>query len=85
MNLGFGNDPKKDRKFNMIKQSMDYDSNGFLNSSSYKDPKSTPWILSQGALSSAQIRLGENHPNPVVVAPEWRRHQKRKVKLMNEE
>jgi hypothetical protein len=33
-------------------------------------------MLSSGALSAAKIRLGDNYPNPVVVAPEWSRHQK---------
>lgn len=36
----------------------------------------SPWMLSSGALSAAKIRLGDNYPNPVVVAPEWSRHQK---------
>lgn len=33
-------------------------------------------MLSSGALSAANVRLGQNYPNPVVVAPEWSRHQR---------
>lgn len=67
----------------MIKQSMDYDLNGeFIRLwvPELKDiPGSkihSPWLLSLGALSTANVHLGENYPQPIVVAPEWSRHQK---------
>ena len=85
--LGIGNDPREDRKFNMIKQSMDYDPDGNFIGQWVPELKNlpgnkrhSPWILSTGMLSSARISLGEDYPNPVVVAPEWSRHQKGKVR-----
>jgi len=82
---GIGNDPREDRKFNMIKQSMDYDPDGNFIGQWVPELKNlpgnkrhSPWILSTGMLSSARISLGEDYPNPVVVAPEWSRHQKGK-------
>ena len=72
----------------MIKQSMDYDLNGdFLRLwvPELKDIPSpqihTPWSLSFGALSAAKVKLGESYPNPIVVAPEWNRHQKGNKKV----
>lgn len=80
---GIGNDPRENRKFNMIKQSMDYDLEGnFIHMwvpELREIPGSkihSPWMLSSGALSAANVRLGQNYPNPVVVAPEWSRHQR---------
>ena len=67
----------------MIKQSMDYDLEGNYIRMWVPELKEipgskihSPWMLSSGALSVAKIRLGDNYPNPVVVAPEWSRHQK---------
>lgn len=34
----------------------------------------TVWALSKNALSKAEISLGEDYPNPIVIAPEWARH-----------
>jgi hypothetical protein len=83
LNAGIGNDPREDRKFNMIKQSMDYDPNGDyirLWVTELKEIPSpqihAPWLLSFGALSAAKVKLGESYPNPIVVAPEWTRHVK---------
>lgn len=80
---GIGNDPREDRKFNMIKQSMDYDLDGnFIRLWCHELREipgtkiHSPWLLSTGALSAAKVHLGENYPNPIVVAPEWSRHQK---------
>lgn len=88
LNPGIGNDPREDRKFNMIKQSMDYDLNGdFLRLwiPELKDIPSSqihaPWLLSFGALSAAKVKLGESYPNPIVVAPEWNRHLKGNKKV----
>ncbi len=67
----------------MIKQSMDYDLEGNYIRMWVPELKEirgskihSPWMLSSGALSAAKIRLGDDYPNPVVVAPEWSRHQK---------
>lgn len=86
---GIGNDPREDRKFNMIKQSMDYDPDGVFIGQWVPELRNlpgnkrhSPWILSCGVLSSAHISLGEDYPKPVVVAPEWSRHQKGKVRLI---
>lgn len=77
----------------MIKQSMDYDPDGDYLRVWVPEIKAltganihSPWLLSSGALSAAHISLGETYPHPVVVAPEWSRHQKggkAKVKLDN--
>lgn len=65
----------------MIKQASDYDSNGEYTRLWVPELKQlpgvkihTPWMLSAGALSTANVHLGENYPNPVIVAPEWSRH-----------
>ncbi|NXU06957.1 CRYD protein, partial [Buphagus erythrorhynchus] len=78
---GIGNDPRDSRKFNMIKQGLDYDGNGDyvrlwvpeLQGIKGADIH-TPWALSSAALSQAGVTLGETYPQPVVTAPEWSRH-----------
>ncbi|KAL9870213.1 LOW QUALITY PROTEIN: cryptochrome DASH-like [Geothlypis trichas] len=77
---GIGNDPRENRKFNMIKQGLDYDGNGDyvrrvpeLQGIKGADIH-TPWALSSAALSQAGVTLGETYPQPVVTAPEWSRH-----------
>ncbi|NXF51252.1 CRYD protein, partial [Oceanites oceanicus] len=78
---GIGNDPRDNRKFNMIKQGLDYDGNGDyvrlwvpeLQSIKGADVH-TPWALNSAALSQAGVTLGETYPQPVVTAPEWSRH-----------
>jgi len=78
---GIGNDPRTDRKFNMIKQGLDYDVQGdFIRTwipelRLIKTGKvHTPWKLSLAELNASGISLGETYPNPVVIAPEWARH-----------
>ncbi|XP_052769683.1 cryptochrome DASH-like [Mya arenaria] len=78
---GLGNDPREDRKFNMVKQGLDYDPQGDyvrLWVPELKDVAGgsvhTVWTLSNSALSKADVSLGETYPNPVVIAPEWARH-----------
>ncbi|KAK7881819.1 hypothetical protein WMY93_030228 [Mugilogobius chulae] len=78
---GVGNDPRENRKFNMIKQGLDYDNNGdFVRQwvpelQALRGPDvHTPWTLSAAALSHAQVSLGETYPVPIVIAPEWSRH-----------
>uniref|UniRef100_A0A1A8F894 Cryptochrome DASH n=1 Tax=Nothobranchius korthausae TaxID=1143690 RepID=A0A1A8F894_9TELE len=82
---GIGNDPRENRKFNMIKQALDYDSNGDyvrqwvpeLNAVRGADVH-TPWNLSSAALSNAHVSLSETYPTPIVIAPEWSRHFNKK-------
>lgn len=38
----------------------------------------TPWALSSGALSHANVSLNETYPSPMVMAPEWSRHVNKK-------
>ncbi|NXU79702.1 CRYD protein, partial [Oreotrochilus melanogaster] len=78
---GVGNDPREHRKFNMVKQGLDYDGKGDyvrlwvpeLQSIKGADIH-TPWALNTAALSQAGVTLGETYPQPVVTAPEWSRH-----------
>ncbi|CAL4073584.1 unnamed protein product, partial [Meganyctiphanes norvegica] len=78
---GIGNDPRTDRKFNMIKQGLDYDAQGdFIRTwipelMKIKTGKiHTPWKLSATELLAAEVSLGETYPHPIVIAPEWARH-----------
>jgi len=84
---GIGNDPREDRKFNVIKQGLDYDLNGEFvklwvpelanlaqSTSSTKGKIHFPWKLSPGELNSAGIQLGVTYPKPMLVAGEWERH-----------
>uniref|UniRef100_A0A4W6DAQ9 Cryptochrome DASH n=1 Tax=Lates calcarifer TaxID=8187 RepID=A0A4W6DAQ9_LATCA len=82
---GIGNDPRENRKFNMIKQGLDYDNNGDYVRQWVPELKEirgsdvhTPWTLSSAALSHAHVSLGETYPSPVVIAPEWSRHVNKK-------
>ncbi|MFT7800082.1 cryptochrome DASH-like [Arapaima gigas] len=82
---GVGNDPRENRKFNMIKQGLDYDINGDyvrqwvpeLRGISGGDVH-TPWTLSKAVLEKAQVTLNETYPSPIVMAPEWNRHATKK-------
>ncbi|XP_061876638.1 cryptochrome DASH-like [Entelurus aequoreus] len=83
---GVGNDPRENRKFNMIKQGLDYDPNGdyvrLWVPELQKIPGSdvhTPWTLSTAALAHADVSLGRTYPSPVVVAPEWSRHANKRA------
>lgn len=82
---GIGNDPRENRKFNMIKQGLDYDGNGDyirLWVPELQEIKGggvhTPWALSNAALAHANVTLGESYPFPIVMAPEWSRHVNQK-------
>ncbi|KAG5268568.1 hypothetical protein AALO_G00214000 [Alosa alosa] len=82
---GIGNDPRENRKFNMIKQGLDYDNNGDYVRQWVPELQGikggdvhTPWALSSGALSHAKVSLNETYPSPVVMAPEWSRHVNKK-------
>ena len=79
---GIGNDPRENRKFNMIKQGMDYDGNGDFvrlwvpELSNIKDSSiHMPWTVPITDLKLAGVELGNTYPRPVVVAPEWGRHK----------
>ncbi|XP_076463876.1 cryptochrome DASH-like [Babylonia areolata] len=78
---GIGNDPREDRKFNVVKQGLDYDGNGeyvrvWVPELSKVQGGSVHfvWTLSSAVLSHADVSLGETYPAPLVVAPEWGRH-----------
>ena len=84
---GIGNDPRQDRKFNIIKQGLDYDPIGDFvkmwvpelsqlseENSLTKGVIHFPWKASPTALSKADIVLGTSYPNPVIIAGEWERH-----------
>ena len=79
---GIGNDPRENRKFNMIKQAMDYDGDGEFVRLWVEELRGVkggrvhvPWTLSQAELERARLDLGVDYPKPMVVAPEWSRHQ----------
>merc|ERR1712037_900974 len=79
---GIGNDPRENRKFNMIKQAMDYDGEGKFvrlwveELGEVKGSRvHTPWTLNRAELEKANVELGVNYPKPMLVAPEWSRHQ----------
>ncbi|XP_047475916.1 cryptochrome DASH-like isoform X1 [Penaeus chinensis] len=78
---GIGNDPRENRKFNMVKQGLDYDPEGnFIRVwvPELKNIKNgrihTPWKMNIAELTNAGVSLGEDYPKPVVIAPEWGRH-----------
>jgi len=75
---GIGNDPQETRKFNMIKQGLDYDPDGKYIRAWTPELKELhgskihiPWTLSPNELETAKVSLGETYPNPIVIAPEW--------------
>jgi len=78
---GIGNDPREDRKFNMIKQAMDYDSDGVFVRQWVTELKAVPgsrvhmpWTLAAADLQRCGLELGIDYPRPVIMAPEWSRH-----------
>ncbi|XP_066572923.1 cryptochrome DASH isoform X2 [Amia ocellicauda] len=82
---GIGNDPRENRKFNMIKQGLDYDNSGdyvrlwVLELRGIKEGDvHTPWTLSSAALAHAEVSLDGTYPSPIVTAPEWSRHVRNK-------
>ncbi|XP_071493900.1 cryptochrome DASH-like [Diadema antillarum] len=81
---GVGNDPRQDRKFNMIKQGLDYDPEGDYIRQWVPELNRLkgsgihmPWTLSGTQLSQAGVSIGETYPAPIVKAPEWGRHTSR--------
>ncbi|XP_059087984.1 cryptochrome DASH-like [Tigriopus californicus] len=78
---GIGNDPRENRKFNMIKQGLDYDPEGkFVQTwvpELQRVPQGkihVPWTLSEKESGSIGLELGVDYPTPVITAPEWSRH-----------
>lgn len=78
---GIGNDPRENRKFNMIKQALDYDPDGDFvrlwvpELAGLKGAKiHTPWKLTLSELKDAGVTLGGSYPRPIVNPPEWGRH-----------
>jgi len=70
---GIGNDPRQGRKFNMVKQAVDYDPKGNYvrlwveELGGIKDGRiHVPWTMKRGA--------GMEYPQPMVMAPEWGKH-----------
>ncbi|CAL1529405.1 unnamed protein product [Lymnaea stagnalis] len=81
---GIGNDPRENRKFNVVKQGLDYDGDGNyvrLWVPELSDIKTGKvhciWTLSNTQLEAGNVILGQSYPNPIVIAPEWSRHVNR--------
>ena len=84
---GVGNDPREDRKFNIIKQGLDYDPNGeFIkmwvpeiaqlaeSNAKNKGKIHFPWKVNQPDLQKANVQLGVTYPRPFLIAKEWERY-----------
>ncbi|KAJ6645530.1 Cryptochrome DASH [Pseudolycoriella hygida] len=76
---GIGNDPREDRKFNMVKQGLDYDAEGEYIRTWVPELSRicggkihVPWTLRHSELGG--IKLDVDYPNPMVITLEWRRH-----------
>ncbi|XP_066915439.1 cryptochrome DASH-like [Clytia hemisphaerica] len=78
---GIGNDPRQDRKFNMIKQALDYDAEGKFVKTWVPELTNlpankihVPWTIPDRELQRLEFSLGQDYPKPMVMAPEWGRH-----------
>jgi len=78
---GIGNDPRENRKFNMIKQGIDYDKEGEFvrlwveELAGLRGTKiHFPWSIAPTELERAGVKLGLTYPKPLVTAPEWAKH-----------
>jgi len=78
---GIGNDPRENRKFNMVKQAMDYDGEGEFVRVWVEELRGikggkvhVPWTLGDGELQRFGVELGVTYPKPMILAPEWNRH-----------
>lgn len=65
----------------MIKQAMDYDSDGVFVRQWVTELKAVPgsrvhmpWTLAAADLQRCGLELGIDYPRPVIMAPEWSRH-----------
>lgn len=75
---GVGNDPRKDRYFNVLLQAKNYDKNGDYVRTWIPALSKIPGFdihqpesLSQKSLTSKGVRLGENYPFPIVSFEHW--------------
>ena len=80
---GIGTDPRLDRKFNVVKQALDYDPDGEFVKLWLPELKDVPaekvhfpWRLTDGELARYNVKLGQDYPRPVVQAPEWGKFMK---------
>jgi len=74
---GIGCDPREDRKFNVIKQALDYDRDGKFVKLWIPELKKVPadkvhfpW-RNEGELTCYDVHVGSDYPRPIVEAPEW--------------
>ncbi|XP_005098342.1 cryptochrome DASH isoform X2 [Aplysia californica] len=81
---GIGNDPRENRKFNVVKQGLDYDAEGDYVRLWVPELAGIKtgsvhcvWTLSPAVLESGDVSLGQTYPLPLVKAPEWSRHVNR--------
>jgi len=83
---GIGNDPRENRKFNIVKQGLDYDGDGDYvrvwvpELAEVKGGKvHHPWTMSGAELAKAGVEMGVTYPAAIHVAPEWSRHTNKKA------
>jgi len=77
---GVGNDPREDRKFNIIKQANDYDPQGdYIRlwcpelSNLPNDKIHVPWTLTDAEQKKYQCIIGVDYPQPMIVDYAWQR------------
>jgi len=83
---GIGNDPRENRKFNIVKQGLDYDADGDYvriwvpEVAGIRDGRvHHPWTMSANDLAKAGVEFDVSYPKAIHVAPEWSRHTHKKV------
>jgi len=87
---GIGNDPRENRKFNVIKQGLDYDPNGEFvklwvpELAPLADQASPgkihfPWKVWRMDLENAGVKMGVTYPKPMLEAGEWKKHYAKAV------
>ena len=74
---GVGNDPREDRYFNLVTQTLRYDSNGefiirWVPELRDVPPKEIPHVVQFTRQQRAKYRLGA-YPEPIVFSSAWRR------------
>jgi len=87
---GIGNDPRENRKFNVIKQGLDYDPNGkfvklwvpelapLVNQAS-PGKIHIPWKVLGADLTTAGINIGVTYPKPMVEVGGWKKYYSKVV------
>jgi len=83
---GIGNDPREGRKFNIVKQGLDYDADGDYVRVWVPELAGVrggqvhhPWTMSGEALSRCGVEIGVDYPKAMHIAPEWSRHTNKKT------